>query len=472
MRRLLPLSICALSLAAQDAPRTVTILHTNDLHARLSPLDNGQGGFAYVAAAIRREREHCTGCLLLNAGDLVQGSPVSTIFRGLPIFEITNLFRYDAATLGNHDFDYGWRQTRKFLETANYPIVAANIADDKGRPFTPKPYVVLLANRVRVAVVGAMTDDLRSLSTPALLGPWRTTPLIDAVRRTAPEALAHADVVILLAHITEPEEHALLALNPGVKIVITGHAHKGIPAPMVEHGHAVFRDKAYGEEIGRLEMRVDVKRKTVVSWDWKQIPVDSRSRETIRGHSGQSTGNPELTPATGVSPAIVSLLPAPDVAAQVQHWEEEVARIVDRPLARTDREWSKPEVKLLIERVMREETGADFAFMNLGGVRDILPAGQLLERHIWNIMPFDNQVVVGRFKGSDLPAVVTNGHTIDPNREYTLAVCDFTATNQNAPDQLATTGLAFPTSGPLLRDLLLHYLKSKRGQTHLVHPPR
>ena len=76
--------------------RSLTILHTNDLHARLTPLDNHHGGFAYLAAAIRRERANCTDCILLNAGDLVQGTPVSTIFHGLPVYEIANLFGFDA----------------------------------------------------------------------------------------------------------------------------------------------------------------------------------------------------------------------------------------------------------------------------------------------------------------------------------------------------------------------------------------
>src|SRR5215472_11135388 len=120
IRRLLALAFLAYASATAEV-RSLTILHTNDLHARLRPLDNGNGGFAYVAAAIRHEREGCRDCLLLNAGDLVQGSPVSSVFRGLPIFGIANLFGFDAATLGNHDFDYGWEQTRRFTEVAVYP---------------------------------------------------------------------------------------------------------------------------------------------------------------------------------------------------------------------------------------------------------------------------------------------------------------------------------------------------------------
>src|SRR5687767_8492160 len=112
--------------------RALTILHTNDLHARISPLENQKGGFAYLARVIRQERANCNECILLNGGDLVQGSQVSTIFHGLPVFEIANLLGFDAMTLGNHDFDYGWLQTRKFIQTAKYPVVTANVVNSKG----------------------------------------------------------------------------------------------------------------------------------------------------------------------------------------------------------------------------------------------------------------------------------------------------------------------------------------------------
>jgi 2',3'-cyclic-nucleotide 2'-phosphodiesterase (5'-nucleotidase family) len=111
---------------------------------------------------------------------------------------------------------------------------------------------------------------------------------------------------------------------------------------------------------------------------------------------------------------------------------------------------------------MREATGADFAFMNAGGVRDILPQGQLLARHVWNVMPFDNRVVTGRFKGRQLPPAVRGGAVVDPEREYTLAVSDFTATNPSAPGQLGTEALRFGTDGPLLRDVLLEWIRKQR----------
>src|SRR5215813_5620354 len=136
--------------------RSLTILHTNDLHSRLLPLENHHGGFAYLASVIRSERANCKDCVLFNAGDVAQGTPVSTIFHGLPVFEIANLFGFDASTLGNHDFDYGWMQTRKFVEISKYPIVSCNVVGSDRRLFTPEPYVLLKVNGLRVAIIGAM----------------------------------------------------------------------------------------------------------------------------------------------------------------------------------------------------------------------------------------------------------------------------------------------------------------------------
>lgn len=100
--------------------------------------------------------------------------------------------------------------------------------------------------------------------------------------------------------------------------------------------------------------------------------------------------------------------------------------------------------------------------MNQGGVRDTLPQGQLLVRHIWDIMPFDNRVVVGTFKGRDLPAKVTAGRTIDPDKDYTLAVSDFTAANQGTPENLGTTGLKFPHDVGLMRDILVDWFRKQK----------
>jgi 2',3'-cyclic-nucleotide 2'-phosphodiesterase (5'-nucleotidase family) len=425
----LPLLTCA-TLTAEV--RTLTILHLNDLHAHISP-ENGRGGFACLASVIQHERANCTDCILLNAGDLVQGSPVSTIFRGAPIYELANLLGFDAATLGNHEFDYGWAQARNFGEIAKYPIVTANVVNAEGKTLTPKAYVILKVNGLRIAVIGGMTDSLNTLSTPKLLGEWHTTPVVAAVRKYALELKGQSDLIVLLAHIEGREESEILKSVPEIAVLVTGHIHTGMPEAMSQDGRVVVRVKSYGQELGRLELKVDTEKKAPAAWNWKRIPVDS-----------------------------TKVAPEPEMARQVKHWEDEVSERVDRPLAVSKRALTQREVKRLIEQALREETHSDFAWMNSGGVRDTLPQGQLLDRNIWNIMPFDNEVVIGTFKGRDLPKVIVGDKKVDPDRDYTLAVSDFTAANQETAENLRTSGLQFPRNAGPLRDLLLDWFRKKK----------
>jgi 5'-nucleotidase/UDP-sugar diphosphatase len=432
IRRFLALALLLTASLAAEV-RSLTILHTNDVHAHLVPLDNHNGGFAYLASAIRRERANCRDCILLNAGDLVQGTPVSTIFHGLPVYEIANLFRYNAATLGNHEFDYGWMQARKFIPTARYPIVTANLVNNAGELFTPRPYVILKVNKLRVAVIGGITEELATLTNPKAMGDWHTLPVVQTVRKYAAELHGRADVIVLLAHIDESEEKQFLESVPEIAVSITGHIHEGLTEAKSYDGRVLVRMKSYGEELGRLDLKVDTSTGKLAGWSWRKIPVDS-----------------------------TTLPPAADVAALVNRWESQVKALVDRPLAVSSREFSQSEVKALIERALREQTGADFAFMNADGVREGLPKGQLLERNVWNIMPFDDTVVVGTFKGKELPAVVLGGRTVDPGRDYTLAVSDFTASNQGSNENLRTTGLKFPQEVGVMRDLLLDWFRKKK----------
>ena len=431
MRRFFCLTLlAALQLAAEV--RTLTILHTNDLHSRLSPLANHHGGFAYLASVIRQQREGCTDCIVLNAGDLAQGTPVSTIYKGAPVFEIANLLGFDAFALGNHDFDYGWQQTRRFIGMSKYPMISSNIVDAQNRLFTEKPWLILKVNGLRIGIIGAMTDNLRYLTTTSLMGEWHTTPVVETVRRYVAELRPQTDLIVVLAHIGPDEEKAFLA-ETNVPVIVSGHLHNGMEQAMTTPDHILVRVRGYGEQLGRLELKVDTQKKAVVSWAWKYVVVDN---ETTK--------------------------PAADVAALVKVWEDKVAEVVDHPLATSKRQLAKAEVRTLLEQAMIQASGADFAFMNSGGVRDILPAGQLLVRHVWNIMPFDNRVAWGVFKGRDLPEIVKKNHTLDPDKDYKLAVPDFVAENQSAPDTLNTKGLKFEYDSGLLRDALETLIRDRK----------
>src|SRR5271154_3193203 len=126
-RLLLCLFLAASSLLAQDAVKPLPILHSNDLHAHLRPDENGNGGFARLATAVRQEKANCMACLYLEAGDIVQGTPVSTLYHGIPVYQIANLLGFDASTLGNHEFDYGWGRGQGVARGAPFPGLSAHV---------------------------------------------------------------------------------------------------------------------------------------------------------------------------------------------------------------------------------------------------------------------------------------------------------------------------------------------------------
>jgi 2',3'-cyclic-nucleotide 2'-phosphodiesterase (5'-nucleotidase family) len=184
-------------------------------------------------------------------------------------------------------------------------------------------------------------------------------------------------------------------------------------------------------ELGRLDLQVDMAGKKLQSAEWKRIPIDAK------------------------------IQPDPKVAREVAGWEAKVSKVVDVPIGESKKRVEGRELQLLLEQAIAEQTGADLAFVNRGGVRDVVPEGRILARAIWNIQPFDNMVVVGTFKGSELPPAIREGHTIEPDREYKVATLDFVATNQAA--QFQTTGLKFPiNTGVLARDMVIEWIRKKR----------
>lgn len=432
LRRLL-VALCLLALAAPAAEslRSLTILHTNDLHARIVPDPEGRGGFAHLATVIRRERANAEACLLVDAGDFVQGSPVSTIYKGLPIYEIVNRFGYDAGTLGNHEFDYGHEMIPRFLRAARFPIVSANVVNEQGRLLADGAYVIKNVKGIRVALIGVIMGTLRDLTTPQRLGPWRALPVVESVRKYAAEARLRADLVVILAHADGAEQPALLRGVPEAGVIIAGHVHSVLEPALQHEGRVLVRSASYGRELGRLDLKLDLPAKKLASWTWKRIPIDAKT-----------------------------IPPARDVAALVAKWEARVAKTVNVSIGEARSDYPQARLKPLIEAAMREATGAGLAFMNLGGIRDRLRKGPLLARDVWNLMPFDNTVVVGKFKGKQLPPSLNAGRPFEPERDYTLAVSDFTAANQAT--QLGSQDLTFSDTGKLLRDVIIDYIRKRQ----------
>jgi len=424
-------SIAGCSGAAEEqAPtRSLTILHTNDLHARLLPDDKGRGGFAELATVFREQCAGAAACLVLDAGDMVQGTPVSTLFEGVPVYEVADRMGFDASTLGNHEFDYGSEKIAQFADAASFPILSANMIHPAGGRLGDGPTTVLTTdNGIRVGIVGVVTESLPYVVDPHGLGQWKALPVRETVASIVPELRSKADLIVVLGHLTGEEEAALLDV-PGVDLVVSGHDHSGLREPLTDDDTVVVRVRAWGHEVGRLDAVIDVDANRVSSWTWDRIPVRS-----------------------GVEPD-------PRTNEIVQAWERKVSKLVDIPLARVTRDFDRREMKDLFERAMREETGADLAHINSGAVRDNFRQGDLLVRGVWNAMPFDDRVVTATVRGSQLPESIRKEHGLKPEGTYRLTSIDFVV----AQWKLRGTAGIEVEEGELLRDLLLRWI-GKRGR--------
>ena len=171
---------------------TSTILHVNDLHARLTPNADGLGGFAHVATLLRRERAAAPASITRCTPAIsCRGRRWSTMFEGVPVYEVANRMGIDVNTLGNHEFDYGWRKLiAEFLKVTSIETVNANVVNDRGERMLDKAYVVREVGGVRLAIVGALLENLPVRATE--MGPWHVAPVVDSLRPVVAEAKERA----------------------------------------------------------------------------------------------------------------------------------------------------------------------------------------------------------------------------------------------------------------------------------------
>src|SRR5437867_2249066 len=135
-------------------------------------------------------------------------------FEERRFYDIANMLHIDAATLGNHEFDYGWRQTQRFMKIANYPVVSANVVDAQNKPMT-QPYIIKTVNRIRVAIIGAVMSALVSgYLTAETAGPFKALSIVETVSRYAKELRQQADLILVLGHIELKEGEEILRNVP------------------------------------------------------------------------------------------------------------------------------------------------------------------------------------------------------------------------------------------------------------------
>lgn len=377
--------------AGAPAPVEITLLHVNDTHGYLMPALRKNvdetvptGGAGYLAGLIRQERARASErTLLLSAGDMFQGTPVSNSFHGKPVIEWMNHLGFDAMAVGNHEFDWGRDVLRRLKESAAFPFLAANIeaVGSRGPPLFPAT-AVFERGGVRIAVIGVATpvtphitraDNTRGLMfrEPADILP----PLVRKARREG------ARLVVVLSHLGFEADRELARKVRDIDVIVGGHSHTAVREPLRVGRTLIAQAGSYGVYLGVLRLRVQPGRRTPV----------------------------ELLPGSG----LVTVLAGPgcplddDAARIAETWFErikaEFSRVVGSTAVDVDHD-SRGETAAgnLVCDAMRESAKADLAIQNSGGIRNSLPRGDITKEQVFSLLPFDNRVVVLEMTGAQV----------------------------------------------------------------------
>ena len=264
--------------SCKKTKKHITILHTNDTHSHIEPFESthhrhaNKGGVARRAVVVEQVRKENPNTLLLDAGDIFQGTPYFNYFGGELEFKLMSMLKYDAATLGNHDFDNSIDGFYKQLPNAKFDFVCANY-DFKNTVLDTqvKPYKIFYKGGIKIGVFG-LGIELAELVNPDL---YKETKYLDPVEITQDitrelKDVEKCDLVICLSHLgynysrnsQKISDLKLAALTKNIDLIIGGHTHTFLPKPTLvknsnDENMLVNQVGAYGVNLGRVDFYFD-----------------------------------------------------------------------------------------------------------------------------------------------------------------------------------------------------------------------
>jgi len=375
-----------------SAPIPVTVLFFNDLHGYLMPFEikseDGRqevGGIARMATLIHEIREENSRrqahTLVLVAGDILQGTPMSTVFRGLPDIECLNAMGVDALTVGNHEFDFGLDNFHRLRNQANFPFLSANIVEKEGnRQLCQSFLTISLRDDLAVTIVGVTTGELL---TTTLASNVATLAVIDPVTAVLQihEQNRFSGPVLLLSHNRHPIDREIATVLPELAAIIGGHEHL-LLSPCLQVGNVpIFQAFEKGRYLGRVDLQIDPVSHKAVLVDYAYIPVTDR------------------------------IAPDPEVAAIVAAYSGQMDSRFREVIGhastflngeRKQIRYAETALGNFVADIMVDYTGAQIALINSGAIRASIKQGPVTVEDIFKTIPFANELMVTELTGTEI----------------------------------------------------------------------
>ncbi|BCH23073.1 5'-nucleotidase C-terminal domain-containing protein [Mesorhizobium sp. L-8-3] len=414
-------SMLALSAGASFADYTLTILHINDWHSRIesnnkyestcSAEEEGKGecfgGAARLVTAIADRRKALDGqnVLLLNGGDNFQGSLFYTTYKGTAEAEFLNMMKFDAMTVGNHEFDDGEEVLVPFLEEVNFPVLSANVhADAKSKVGDKiKPSIVVEVGGQKIGIIGAVTND-----TPEIASPGPNITFEEDMKAIAAEVeklkAEGVNKIIALTHVGYPRDKEAIAKIPGVDVVVGGHSHSLLSNtdPKAEGPYPTMIDNPEGYEVPVTQAASYSKYlgEFAVTFDDNGVVKEAKGDPILLDKS--------IMPDAGVLERIKAL------GAPIEEMKSKVVAETAAPIdgSRETCRARECEMGNLITDAMLDRLkgqGVTIAVQNGGGIRASIDQGPVTMGEVLTVLPFQNTLATFEISGKDLVASLESG---------------------------------------------------------------
>lgn len=407
----------------------LTVFFTNDVHGGIVPqkaeflnpdFPPVLGGGASAASIIKRVRKAAeqfnNAVLLIDGGDIFQGTLVGTLSKGKAVVEYMNMMEYDAVVPGNHDFDLGKENLIELIKASNFPWVSCNIYDKTTGKLWEwvKPWVIIEKQGLKIGITGTATTGTERMSFPEHIKGLDFRNEILSLQKAVDELRnAGVDIVVALVHTGLPydprEGYRKLQQSTresviqsghinameiahfvrGIDILLGGHLHRGYSIPWEDPvNHTVcLQNYANGGNLGWVDFLVDRKTHAIMGYE---LPIDQNDLLLLQ--------EDQFWPDSVV---------AKYLSKQQEIYEKEFREVVgeaSRNLTRSS--IGEAPLNNLIADAMRIRGEADFAFMNFGGIRADIKAGPVTREQIFKVLPFGNEIVTFQCSGKFLKQIV------------------------------------------------------------------
>jgi 2',3'-cyclic-nucleotide 2'-phosphodiesterase (5'-nucleotidase family) len=395
------MSSAAAADAEMPAPagKHITLLHTNDMHARAVEAASGEMGFAKIAGIIDSYKSKNANTLVIDAGDAIHGTTFATLVNGESVVDVMNKMGYDVMAPGNHEFNYGYKKLLELASKLTFPMISANVkAADDSRLF--EPYIIKVVDGVKIGIFGLTTPETAYKTHPKNVEGITFTDPAKEAQLIVDELKDKTDVIVAVGHLGVDKSSVDTSLKvaqevAGIDIFVDGHSHTVLEDGLAaDNGTLIVSAGEYTKYVGVVDLWVDngkVMKKQATLIDQAEAA--------------------QFAPDVDVAALVASVQKSQEAILAEEVGETAVLLEGAREKVRT----GETNLGNLLADALLDVTGADAALTNGGGIRSSIEAGKITKGEIITVLPFGNQIVTVKVTGADIKAALENGVSDYPN---------------------------------------------------------